>query len=161
MMSLKTFRTLVNACACIYDANVAQKLNLWCYFWDVLPLATVFGSKRHFQGYSSQCDTYGWPFCQKETRVSLLNANQFLFVIFIISLKTVRTLVNACAYIHDANVAKKLKNECFFGVSYHWLLFLALKGISKATVLDVTPMAGHFAKKKLTYVFLITTNSCL
>ena len=65
MMSLKTFRTLVNACACIHDANVAQKLKIWCYFWDVLPLATVFGSNWVFQGYCSQCDTCDWTFCQK------------------------------------------------------------------------------------------------
>ena len=110
MMLGKTFRTLVDACECVHGAKVAQKLKNKCYFGGPLPLATVFGSKMHFQVYSFQCDTYGWPFCQKEAHVSLLNANQFLFVIFIMSLKTVRTLVNACACIHDANVAQKLRN---------------------------------------------------
>ena len=32
------------------------------------------------------------------------------------------------------------------GVPYHWLLFWALKGTSKATVLNVTPVAGHLTK---------------
>ena len=74
---------------------------------------------------------------------------------------TFASLINACACINDANVAQKLKMSVIFGVSYHWLLFLAPKGISKDTILNVTPMAGHFAKNKLGYVFLMLTNACL
>ena len=74
---------------------------------------------------------------------------------------TFASLINACACINDANVAQKLKMSVIFGVLYHWLLFLAPKGISKDTVLNVTPMAGYISKNKLAYVFLITTNSCL
>ena len=99
---------------CIHDANVAQNLKNECYFWGLLPLATVFGSKRHFQGYSSQCDTYGWTFCQKEARVRLCNAKQWLPVNFMMSLKTSRKLINACTCIHEANVTQKLKKFVLF-----------------------------------------------
>ena len=32
------------------------------------------------------------------------------------------------------------------GVPHHWLLFWALKGTFKATILNVTPVAGHLTK---------------
>ena len=56
---------------------------------------------------------------------------------------------------------KNKKFDVIIGVPYHWLLFLTLKGISKATVLNVTPMTAHFAKNKLVYVFVMPTNACL
>ena len=48
-----------------------------------------------------------------------------------------------------------------FGVPNRWLVFLALEGIFKATVLNGTPGVGHCAKNKLVCVVVVQTKTCL